>query len=89
MRRLFTDELVFPGVRFLSRVMRAREPGVPINAHPLPESSSMRARRLLLLAALAVAPLAAACVPSLTSPETTPPPANTDTTKRFEQNPWG
>jgi hypothetical protein len=48
----------------------------------------MRTRRLLLLAALTLAPLAGACVASPTSPDDPTPPIATDTTGRREQNPW-
>lgn len=50
----------------------------------------MRARRLLLLAALSIAPLAAACVASPTAPDDpNTPPTAIDSTGRREQNPWG
>ena len=56
---------------------------------PLPESFPMRSRRLLLLLALTVAPLAAACVGSPTAPDSTTTPTRTDsTTSRREQLPW-
>lgn len=55
---------------------------------PLQESSSMRTRRLLLLAALTLAPLVGACVASPTAPDEATPPAAADTTGRREQNPW-
>ncbi len=56
---------------------------------PLPESFPMRSRRLLLLLALTVAPLAAACVASPTGPDAGASPTKTDTTAaRREQLPW-
>jgi len=48
----------------------------------------MRTRRLLFLVALTVAPLAAACVASPTSPDDPTPPPAADSTGRREQNPW-
>ena len=50
----------------------------------------MRTRRLLLLAALTLAPLAGACSSSLTAPLDPPKTNSTDTTKvgYKEQNPW-
>jgi hypothetical protein len=49
----------------------------------------MRARRLLLLAALTIAPLAAACVASPTAPDDSSTPTAIDSTRRREQAPWG
>jgi hypothetical protein len=50
----------------------------------------MRTRRLLLLAALTLAPLAGACTSSLTAPLDPPKTTSTDTTTLVskEQNPW-
>ena len=58
---------------------------------PLSESFPMRSRRLLLLLALTVAPLAAACVGSPTAPDATTTqtkPDSTASTARREQLPW-
>ena len=48
----------------------------------------MRTRRLVLLAALTLAPLVAACVASPTSPDDPSTPTAIDTTGRKEQSPW-
>ncbi len=48
----------------------------------------MSARRLLVLALLAIAPAIAACGTMPTANEDPAPPVTTDTTKRKENMPW-
>ncbi len=55
---------------------------------PLLECSSMPARRLLVLALLAIAPAIAACGTMPTANDDSSPSVTTDTTKRKENMPW-
>ncbi len=56
---------------------------------PYPESSSMRARRLFVLVAIAISPMFAACGALPTENDTPAATAPADSTMRKDSYPWG